>query len=41
MGRKELPSQRNVRQVTAIGVDALVEDYRGAAEAETLTRAGG
>jgi hypothetical protein len=41
MGREELPGQRDVGNVAAIGVNALVELDRRAAEAETLSCAGG
>jgi hypothetical protein len=32
MGREQLPGERNVRDVAAIGVDPLVEDDRRAAQ---------
>ena len=41
MGREELARERDVGNVAAIGVDALVEDDRGPAEREALSCAGG
>jgi hypothetical protein len=41
MGGEKLPGERDIGNVAAIGVDAVVEDDRRAAEREALSRAGG
>ena len=41
MRGEELAGERNVGNVAAIGMDALVQHQRGAGEVEALSRAGG